>query len=203
MHASKLKNLTWFDWFRITAVVSFILVGIYADGLVATNFWLLAGFVFLHIILHWLGNQGDTEEEPEETSIKLNADGSDMEKLLRRTSITAKHILQDIQDRNASYRDVVKQYVATAGVVLGLTVAFASNKLNAVLLYSVVSLGLSMAFGLMLLELLTGELRGYAVAVVATLYHLSTWSLVYGIAGIVLFLYDQFRYIKEVPCTML
>ena len=101
------------------------------------------------------------------------------------------------EKNNTAYREIVKQYVATSGTILGLVVALHSKEFTLLLLVGCLSLAVSIAIGLVLLEMLTGDSTSHAGAfLVSWIYHLQTWALFLGILALVFHVWDDYLVAK-------
>ena len=166
------------DKFRLGGVFFFLLVAsiFYFTGKQGNVFPLLLAALFAGVHLLFSRSQRKPAQKQKHREVSHAPSNSDMTAAPQQSDMEA----------NSTYRDIVKQYVATAGTILGLVVAFFSGSFPATLLLACTSLAISICCGLLLLEAFSGGSIVPARAhIVSNIYHVQTWTLALGIFGLV------------------
>ena len=119
-------------------------------------------------------------ESTETAETKVEAD-----ELERGVKLLGKELQERLVDEEARNREVTKQYVAVAGVSLTIIASLGKEAPTTEVLVGASSLGVSIAFALVLLERLTGStVRDFGHYTLSIMYHLMCWSLLFGLLSI-------------------
>lgn len=106
-------------------------------------------------------------------------------------------------DAQAPHRDVAKQCVTTAGVVLGIIVAFPAQELSFDIVLAGSSLAAAIGTGLLLLERVSGKAQtNFELNTNAILYSLMWWTLLFGVVLLALALWQFFLHPDQTQDTV-